>query len=89
MARRALLNAALNLTRLAPSGSHLYAVHIWLHAWTDRTVLVDGTQRLVSRRGEASPVSPGPPAGAEGHGGVSDRLSTHDRDIFPERARMS
>ena len=47
MARRALVTAALNLTRFAPSGSHLYAVHIWLHAWTDRTVLVDGTQRVV------------------------------------------
>ena len=47
MARRALLNAALTLTGLAPSGSHLYAIHIWLHAWTDRTVLIDGTQRLV------------------------------------------
>ena len=47
MARRAIVTAALNLTRLAPSGSHLYAIHIWLHAWTDRTVLVDGTQRVV------------------------------------------
>ena len=44
---KALVTTALNLTRLAPSGSHLYAVHIWLHAWTDRTVLVDGTQRIV------------------------------------------
>ena len=47
MARRALLNAALGLTSLAPSGSHLYAVHIWLHAWTDRTLLVNETQRAI------------------------------------------
>ena len=50
MARRALLNAALGLTGLAPSGSHLYAVHIWLNAWTDRTLLVNGTQRAIELR---------------------------------------
>lgn len=50
MARRALLSTALGLTRLAPSGSHLYAVHIWLHAWTDRTIIVDGTERAVAMK---------------------------------------
>ena len=48
MARRALLTAALGLTGLAPSGSHLYGVHIWLHAFTERTILVDGMQRAVA-----------------------------------------
>lgn len=43
--RQAVLAAALGVTGLAPSGSHLYAVHIWLHAWTDATLFVDGTQR--------------------------------------------
>ena len=47
MARHALLTLALGVTRFAPSGSHLYAVHIWLHAWTGRTIVVDGTQRAV------------------------------------------
>lgn len=61
MARRALVTAALGLTRLAPSGSHLYAVHIWLHAWTDRTIMVDGTQRAIPlevRRRRASSAAP-------------------------------
>ena len=47
MARRALLSAALGVTRLAPSGSHLYALHIWLHSFSPKTLLVDGTQRGV------------------------------------------
>ena len=63
MARKALVTAALGLTRLAPSGSHLYAVHIWLHGWTDRTILVDGTQRVVPievkrRRASTATLSP-------------------------------
>jgi hypothetical protein len=47
MARRSLVAAALGVTRLAPSGSYLYAVHIWLHAWTDRSILVNGMERAV------------------------------------------
>ena len=47
MCHRALLAAALLVTRLAPSGSHLYSIHIWLHAWTDTTLFVDGTQRAI------------------------------------------
>ena len=47
MAHRALLAAALSLTRLAPSGSPIYAIHIWLHAWTDRSILVDGVQPVL------------------------------------------
>lgn len=47
MAYRTLIALALAVTRFAPSGSHLYAIHIWLHAWTDKTVFVDGTQRVV------------------------------------------
>jgi hypothetical protein len=44
---RTLLPAALRATRFAPSGSHLYSIHIWLHAWTDSTLFVDGTQRAI------------------------------------------
>ena len=47
MARRTLLAAALGVTKLAPSGSYLYAVHIWLHAWTEGSILVNGMERAV------------------------------------------
>ena len=67
--RRILLAAALTLTQLAPSGSHVYALHIWLHGWADAALLVDGTQRAVrfdlkaeraknaARRAASSPVA--------------------------------
>lgn len=43
--RRTFVMAALGLTALAPAGSYVYAVHIWLHSWTDRTIVVNGMER--------------------------------------------